>query len=421
MKVYTMKRLFFKVLFLVTLYIVIFIQDLILPLNALALIGMKEGDTPKEIILHDLNGKIFNVTDYFGHNPVILVFWELTKDESFLNYSLDELLFLNDTYNKYHEKTGLEIFGIYTPEEFGDIPNTEISEVRNLILSNKIQFPILIDKEFKFFGEYGVIALPSTIMIGKTGKIEFIYPSFPVTARPVISEKIIELIGVAKAEEKAKRTKQTGSDTRSHRLYRYALQMYKKGLLEQAFSSLKKSMVFDPDNAWVHNLMGIILWKRGIFGRSMEAFRSAIALDKNNVPAHLNYTVLLLEQGNYEEAERLLITSHAVQTKADLKIRAHHLLGILYWKTNKIDKAIAELEFAYNLLEISTPAVHDSSCSSFSVKLAILHDLSVLYSKKGNDKKALNLLHEAFHETLSLDASFNMEHLDKIGDLMTYE
>ncbi len=128
---------------------VVLVVILLLPLNTFALIGLNEGDAPIDIVLEDINGKGVNVTAFFGKHPVIIVFWELSIDKSFINYSLDELIFLNERYDEYKAKYGLEIFGIYTPEEQQDVSEEEISKVRDLIKMNKIKFPVLIDRGFR--------------------------------------------------------------------------------------------------------------------------------------------------------------------------------------------------------------------------------------------------------------------------------
>ncbi len=176
------KRRLFRGKVLLILLSVFFILICLFPSKSPALIGIKEGDVPKEIVLEDLNGISVNVSDHFGKRPVLIVFWKLTENNAFLDYSLDELRILKDLYEKLHEKTGLEMFAVYVPMEFNGINDEEMSSVRNLIETNGIKFPVLIDRGYKFFKEYGVIAIPSAIMIAETGKIEFMYPSLPVLA-----------------------------------------------------------------------------------------------------------------------------------------------------------------------------------------------------------------------------------------------
>lgn len=175
------KRRLFRGKVLLILLSVFFILICLFP-SKLPATGIKEGEAPKEIVLEDLNGRSVNVTDHIGKRPVIIIFWNLTENNTFLDYSVDELRILKDVYEKLHDKTGLEMFAVYVPLGFNGVTDKEISSVRNLIETNGIKFPVLIDSEYKFFKEYGVIAIPSTIMIAETGKIEFMYPGIPVSA-----------------------------------------------------------------------------------------------------------------------------------------------------------------------------------------------------------------------------------------------
>ncbi len=215
---------------LVVLFFVIFIIHCILPGHANALIGIKEGDLPKQVVLDDITGAKVDVTGFFGNKPVVLVFWKLTG-EKYLDYSLDELIFLRDLHERYHDKAGLKIFGIYTPDEDKNIPDSEINAVQNLIKINRITFPILIDRGFKMFKEYGVIALPSTIMIDKTGKIKFIYPGFPISAQSIFTEQIMDLIGAAKISHEEEGIKTKRPDAGLNRLSLHLKNLWRWNLI----------------------------------------------------------------------------------------------------------------------------------------------------------------------------------------------
>ncbi len=388
-----------------------------LPAASFALIGIREGDVPKEFTLPDLNGSLVNSGDYFGSKPVIIVFWELAMSKSFLDYSMDELRFLNDFYEKHHDKSGLEIFAIYTPEEDREIPESEIERVKNLIKVNRIKFPVLIDTGFKIFREYGVIALPSTLMIDKTGKIKFIYPSFPLASQPLFTEEIKSLIGIIKPAPDMEAKNADGPGSHSDRLYSYAHQMYKRGLVEQALSPLKKSMQMAPEYAPSHNLMGIILWKIGNLKDAADEFELAIKLDKNNAPAYFNYGLLLFENDKYAEAEAHI--KSAVSLNNNLA-EAHYVLGMIYKKRKHVSDALKELEEALTLFDKKkkTPALYDTSDYN---RISVLYSLSKLYAENGDYKKALDLLIKATQVSLGLEDKEETDHLHRSGDLMIYE
>ncbi len=390
--------------------------SLLLTENSSALIGTKEGDVPKTIVLDDIHGNTVDVSKLFGKKPVIIVFWELSTDKSFLNYSLDELRFLNEFYEKYHTEKGLEIVGVFTPEEENKITASETNALNSLIKMNKIKFTVLIDRGFESFREYGVIALPSTIMINKAGKIMFIYPSFPLAAHPLMAKKIEELVGIAREEPEEEQIV-IGPDSKSKRLYRYSLQMYKRGMVEQALSPLKKSMEMDSGFTWSHNLMGVIFWKRGLFVEAVKEFNHAFELDNNNVSARLNLTILMIEKGNYKEAEKMLIT---FPRNIDLQLRTHHLLGLIYKKTKRNDMAIREYEKAYKIIEAQSSSGEKRVSLPFSLKISILHDLSLLYAERGDSENAVKMIHEALKTALGIENRTGKAIFESV-EFMVYE
>ncbi len=418
MPVINNNRSIYKKALILIIFTAFVLIDCLMPQNSLALIGMKEGDTPKQIVLNDMNGKQTDISAFFGKKPVVLVFWELPLNKSFLDYSLDELNFLKEYYKEYNKKSGLEIFAIYTPVEENNIPEKELSAVQSLITTNKIKYPVLVDTDFKYFREYGIIALPSTIIINKEGKIQYIYPSFPMAGRPIISTEIKKLVGIAPPAIKEENGSSKVHDSKANKLYRYALQMYKKGLLEQSLSPLKKSMNIDRDNSWAHNLFGIILWERGNIEQSESEFRNAIKSD-NNLAARLNYAVLLIEKGHYEKAEEILLNSPL--SHSHFKMIGHYLLGFIYKTTGRTDLAIKELEYSYNIIEEEAYSIDKSTPRALSFKITILHDLSKLYSNNGNDKKALELIFEAFQYMRVQEGDQFAEGLRRINHLMIYE
>jgi peroxiredoxin len=392
---------------------------LLMPSASSALIGAREGEAPIKFTLEDVNGTAIDVGGLFGRKPVIIVFWELPISKSFMDYSMDELRYLNDFYDKHHDSTGLDVIGIYTPEDQGEIPDSEIERVKNLVKVSRIKFTILIDRGFRIFREYGVIALPSTVMIDKSGKIKFIYPSFPMSAQPIFNEEIGSLIGLAPVRAEKEPEKKKGPDSHSVRLYNYALQMYKKGLLEQALSPLKKSIEMDADSPTSHNLMGIILWKRGNLEDSIGEFNKAVTLDKAYVPAHFNYGVLLFESEKYSEAERHF--KEALSLNSSMA-EAHYVLGLLYKKTNREEEAVGELGTALALFEKSkTASSYEIYAPSAFHRISSLYALSELYRKKGETGKALDVLQKAAQLAIGLDIRTEKENLQRSRDLMIYE
>jgi tetratricopeptide (TPR) repeat protein len=407
-----MKRVFNAVILIVAVLTASFLW----PTESFALIGMKEGDTPRHFVLNDLNGSPVDTSGLIGTRPVILVFWKMMEDRSFLNYSLDELLFLEEFYKKYRDTSGLEILAIYTPKQDKDIPAEEIARVKDFIRLNEIRLPVLIDKNFKIFREYGIIALPSTVMVDKTGKISFIYPSFPLSAREVFVDKIKELVGIVRPVEPKKVLTVKGATPESIRLYNYSLRMYKKGLLEQAISPLTKSLSIAPDFPWALNLIGVVLWEQGNFKDAAEAFLKALAIDEKNEAVHFNYGQLLFENEEYQEAEKHLTRALELDNAI---AEAHYVMGLLYKDTNRADEALKELKTALQLFE--NEKIRSTGYSLGFLRISTLYTLSELYEQAGDNRRAFALLQDATRIALGVKGRTDKGKVYKSKKLMLYE
>lgn len=389
------------------------------PHHACALSGVKEGEEPKEVVLSDLAGRVVNVSELFGKKPVILLFWKQMSSDAYLDYSQDQLRFLNRHYKKFRDDKGLEIFGIYTPQEFTEVSEEELNTVRSLVDANGIEFPVLVDKGFRMFREYGVVALPSTVMVAQSGKVHFVYPSFPLSARSMISDRISDLVGVTTGTADRGTGKAKAPATRAGRLYNYALQMYKKGLIEQSRSALKKAIDLNPEDPWPHNLSGIILWEKKLYVQAGDSFKKALALDSDNHAARMNYAVILIEQKNYSEAEKTL--GQTLSDGADVQARAHHLRGIVYSSTGRLEEANTEFKTALDKISEGSGEPGEQTPEYYSLEVSLLHGLSVLSSKKGEHEKALEYLGRAFIAALGMDGSLSVENFASRHDVMVYE
>jgi tetratricopeptide (TPR) repeat protein len=192
--------------------------------------------------------------------------------------------------------------------------------------------------------------------------------------------------------------------------------MYKKGLLEQALSPLKKSIALEPGVAWYHNLMGIILWKSGNFDGAVNEFKAAIKIDRRNAQAHFNYGLLLFESGKLSEAEKQLEISMAID---DTVSETHYVLGLLYKKEERYDEAVKKLRKAISIYEEKNMATPVYDPASFH-RISAYYILSELYADKGDVKASREFLRKATRVALGIEGEAQRP-LYRSEDLMIYE
>ena len=112
------------------------------------------------------------------------------------------------------------------------------------------------------------------------------------------------------------------------------------GKPEAALNSLRMLLQQHPDDASLHNLMGLTQLSLKNHPRAIKEFQAAFKRD-NQVATGLNLSSALISAGEYQRAARLLtqLLSQAESTSYAYKERLYHNLGYTYAKERNSAKA----------------------------------------------------------------------------------
>lgn len=115
--------------------------------------------------LSDINGDEVILSSYKNKSPVLLFFWT-----TWCPYCVKELRQLN-TMHPELSKDGIEIFSINEDEYVDKVPKF----VKNYSLT----YRVLLDTERKASDAYGIVGVPTYILVNKEGRIVFNNHYFP--------------------------------------------------------------------------------------------------------------------------------------------------------------------------------------------------------------------------------------------------
>lgn len=121
--------------------------------------AIQEGETVPEIVLPRPDGKYIQVSSYKG-NIVVLFFWS-----TWCSSCKQELPVLNRVLREYRK---VVIFGI---------TNEGAPQVKSFMRANPLPFQVLLDTESSVFKSFGVVSIPTTIVVDRTGMIKKTFPS----------------------------------------------------------------------------------------------------------------------------------------------------------------------------------------------------------------------------------------------------
>ena len=127
-----------------------------------------------DFTLDDLNGKKVSLSNFAG-KPVILFIWT-----TWCPFCRGEILELQNKY-KDMKAGGIELLAI-------DIGESR-EKVKKFLDKKNIEFPVLLDIDFKVANMYAVIGVPTIILINSQGEIKFQGNSLPDNYVQILSQK----------------------------------------------------------------------------------------------------------------------------------------------------------------------------------------------------------------------------------------
>lgn len=149
------------------------------------------GKPAPDFTLKDINGKAVHLADYKG-KVVMMAFWA-----SWCPRCMEELAFLQGLYTGRQDQ--LVILAIN--QDTKNLSQTHIESLREETTQMGLEFPILFDTEFEVWQKYGINALPTSVIVDKTGMIVFAEPNYYWASQKKIRSVLAGLgIGTAEAE-----------------------------------------------------------------------------------------------------------------------------------------------------------------------------------------------------------------------------
>ena len=159
----SLRKPFSKNIISITFYFIILVTA-ITPSNGLSA-SLKTGDNaPVWAPIADMTGEVRSLEDHLGKDVIMLDFWSI-----YCVSCIQEMPTLVALYDKYKDQ-GFITFGI-------DLDSFSPRRVEKFIkgLNFEITYPVIIDRKRQIATAYKVGMLPTTIIIGKDGKVKLFH------------------------------------------------------------------------------------------------------------------------------------------------------------------------------------------------------------------------------------------------------
>lgn len=340
LKTFALKRLFLPLLFGL-------VGMLTLPPAGATLQGLQVGSEAPDFQLKTLDGKPGGFADLHGEKLTVLLFWS-----TWSRNSEEALTRLEKLYRSYRDR-GLSVVAINADGQ--RVGATERSDIAAVAERLDLSFPLLLDDGLQAFHDYGLIALPSMVVLDPQRTIRYELSGYPLVG----VEEMVDFIratleGRSLSPEVAAETGYR-PDPRAlhyHNMGRKTLKA--RRMLAMAEMWFKKAI--EADERFVEPRLSLARFylDRDKRAEAAEQFSRVLELQPGNVVALCESAMILAGRGKDAEAMELL--SRAKQ-EDPYYTPGYYYLGYLKGRSGALKEARALFEEALRINRTS-PDIH---------------------------------------------------------------
>lgn len=254
------------------------------------------GDAP-DFTLGSTEGQSFSLSEY-RDRPVVVIYWRTGQKRSLL--ALKEA---NDILRELRKKD-IKIVSVIADSDDKDKAEETFRE-------NEIEYPLFVDNGRQMYSDYGIRVYPTTIVIGKEGKLAHVIPSHPLTYKKFLKAYIRKALGEIDDEglKEAISIKQEVRDKptlEALRLYNLALKFTQSSMYDLAINTLDKSVTAKPEMLKSHILLGFLYLETSETEKALDEFNKALELDPDSKDAKTGLGGALVLNGDADNAIKIL-------------------------------------------------------------------------------------------------------------------
>jgi tetratricopeptide (TPR) repeat protein len=273
------------------------------PKAAAAFKNVQTGAEAPAFKLKDLSGNEVSLESFKGDNAVLVVFWATWSSRS-----LSELADVQKLVAELGGK-GLKVVAVNVEHEHS--ADEDLKTIREKAASLNLTYPVLLDPGLDTFRNYGVVAVPSTAVLGPGNVLREAYNGYPTFVFLEMKGMVESLLGMKPKEETAVAKADAGYKPNRQALLNYNLgrRLHAFGMSDKAEPKLKSAAAADPKWAAPNILLGDSYLSRAKKDPSKlpdarKAFEAAVASEGENVVARTGLARVYWALGDAANAER---------------------------------------------------------------------------------------------------------------------
>jgi len=298
---------------------------------AATLQGLYVGAEAPDFSLLDLNGKTWAFADAKGEKLTMVIFWS-----SWSRNSEKLLAQAQKLYSDYKDK-GLSVVAVNVDSQ--EITPAEETAVRTMTTNLGLEYPVLLDRGLKAFHEYGVIAIPSAIILDPDKTIRYELSGYPLVGSEEMNDFIVAKLEGREPKAAIVQNKGYQPDKKALRFYNMGKNALRsKRMAAMAEIWFKKAAEMDPKFVQPHISLGRYYMEQNNPEKAREQFGLVLQKEPENAVALCDQGMLLVNDGKVDDGKALMLKAMKVEENYT---PCFYYLGYVFGKEGKMDDALS--------------------------------------------------------------------------------
>lgn len=230
------------------------------------------GQAPEDFMLENLAGGSGSLNASKGASATAVVFWAAWSPRS------AEVLADVEALYKEHAASGFGAVGVNV--EHPEWNPAEVDKIRDAAKASGAGYPILLDKDYSIFNRFGVVAIPSTMVLDGQGKVTMLVTSYSTGSKTDLRDEVLRLLGKLQAPAVAS-TVETGHKTKGKavRFLNQGRLLKERKQYTRAVEPLREVLAEDPECVEAYKLLAEIYDKLGNAAEAATALKRVQELE----------------------------------------------------------------------------------------------------------------------------------------------
>ena len=340
-----------------------------------ALHSLEVGLEAPDFTLTDLNNSAQKFSGLSGDKLTVVLFWATWGENS--KKALQQMQLFHQKY----KDSGLTVIGINVDKQ--EVTEETLTKIREVATSLNITFPLLVDRGLATFHDYGIIAVPSTVILDRSRIIRHELSGFPLMGADGLKQFVEVVIENKKVPVHSVATGYQ-PDKKAVRLWNMGMMSLKsERTASRAKAWFEKAIAADPVFIPPYLSLGTLYYKQHHLLEAKKQFKLVLERKSDHVIALGSIGQILLEEGDLSGAEEKL--TKAVQAD-EAYLPSYYLLGLLKGRQGDVATALQWFNRAEQL--------NPKDYRIFVHKGIMYEELKELAAAAASYKKALELVIE---------------------------